>query len=82
MMLKCKEAAVLISQDMDRDIAFRDLLKLRVHLVICGVCRRLKTQLMVQSEAAEMANEQDSLPEDEENVEVDLKPDQIERVLQ
>ena len=76
-MIKCKEAAVLISQDIDREISFGDRIKLRVHLVICSVCRRLREQLLVQQEAAEMANDQ-SYPQVPQAL--SMRPESRERI--
>ena len=44
MMLSCKESARLLSQRMDRDLAFGERLALRVHLAICKGCRNADAQ--------------------------------------
>jgi len=45
MMLTCKETSRLISQGLDRRLAFGERLALRVHLAICKGCRNMETQL-------------------------------------
>jgi len=44
MMLSCKESARLLSQRMDRDLAFGERVALRVHLAICRGCRNAGAQ--------------------------------------
>jgi len=44
-MLTCKEATRLISESLDRDLPFRRRLGLRIHLVLCRLCRRYARQL-------------------------------------
>jgi len=44
MMLSCKESARLLSQGLDRDLAFGERIALRVHLAICNGCRNADAQ--------------------------------------
>jgi predicted anti-sigma-YlaC factor YlaD len=44
MMLTCKEAARLISEGLDRDLAVADRARLRVHLALCTACTRVTRQ--------------------------------------
>jgi hypothetical protein len=44
MLLSCKETARLLSQGLDRDLAFGERLALRVHLAICKGCRNVDRQ--------------------------------------
>lgn len=39
MMMSCKEAAQLMSQDLDRKLSLVERLGLQLHLVICQGCR-------------------------------------------
>ena len=43
--LKCKEAAQLASQRMDRSLSFGERVSLRVHLAICDGCTNCGRQL-------------------------------------
>jgi predicted anti-sigma-YlaC factor YlaD len=45
MMLSCKEAARLLSQDLDRKLGFGERVTLRVHLAICDGCTNFKSQV-------------------------------------
>ncbi|MEZ0232950.1 MAG: zf-HC2 domain-containing protein [Methylophilaceae bacterium] len=44
-MLSCKQASQLISQSLDRRLNMRERINLRMHLMICDVCRRFTRQL-------------------------------------
>jgi hypothetical protein len=43
--ISCKETTRLVSQGLDRELAFGERVALRVHLVICLGCRRAKRQM-------------------------------------
>ena len=43
--LKCRDAARLSSQEMDRDLPFGERVSLRVHLAICDGCANFSKQL-------------------------------------
>lgn len=43
--LKCRDAARLSSQEMDRDLSFGERVSLRVHLAICDGCTNFSKQL-------------------------------------
>jgi hypothetical protein len=44
-MLTCKEASRLVSHRQDRPLSFRERWKLRIHLWMCGNCRRFERQI-------------------------------------
>lgn len=44
-MLTCRETTRLVSQGLDRDLAFGERVALRVHFAICMGCRRTNRQL-------------------------------------
>ena len=44
MLLSCKESARLLSQGMDRELAFGERVMLRLHLAICDGCRNVSGQ--------------------------------------
>jgi predicted anti-sigma-YlaC factor YlaD len=44
MLLSCKKTARLLSQRMDRDLAFGERVALRLHLAICDGCRNVSDQ--------------------------------------
>jgi hypothetical protein len=44
LLLSCKEASRLISEELDRDLGVAELASLRVHLAICVACTRVTRQ--------------------------------------
>ncbi len=44
-MLSCRDVAVLLSKDADRELSRGEWLRLKGHLLICSSCRRIKRQL-------------------------------------
>lgn len=44
-LLTCKETTHLVSQGLDRDLAFGERVALRLHLAICLGCRRAGAQM-------------------------------------
>ncbi len=44
-MLTCREAAVLVSANQDRELRWPERLQLRLHLVICAMCRRYAREI-------------------------------------
>jgi hypothetical protein len=44
-MLNCKEASRLVSESLDRRLAWRERLGVRLHLLICAMCTRFKNQV-------------------------------------
>jgi hypothetical protein len=50
--LTCKEASHLISQGLDRDLDLTQRATLRLHLLICTACTRVKAQLAFLHRAA------------------------------
>lgn len=44
-MLTCKQASQLISQSLDQPLSLPQRLQLKVHLFLCGACRRFRQQL-------------------------------------
>ena len=44
-MLSCRETTRLVSQGLDRELAFGERVALRVHLAICLGCRRASRQM-------------------------------------
>jgi hypothetical protein len=44
-MLTCKEVTRLVSQGMDRDLAFPERAALQLHLVACRGCNSVKEQM-------------------------------------
>jgi hypothetical protein len=43
--LSCKETTRLVSQGLDRELAFGERVALRLHLAICLGCRRAGSQM-------------------------------------
>ena len=44
-LLSCKETTRLVSQGLDRELAFGERVALRVHFAICLGCRRTSRQM-------------------------------------
>jgi hypothetical protein len=44
-MLTCKDASHLVSHGQDRPLSFRERWGLRIHLWMCGNCRRFERQV-------------------------------------
>lgn len=44
-LLTCKETTRLVSQGLDRELAFGERVALRLHLAICLGCRRANAQM-------------------------------------
>lgn len=44
-MLSCRETTRLVSQRLDRELAFGERVALRLHLAICLGCRRAQRQM-------------------------------------
>ena len=50
-MPNCREVTRLVSEGLDRELPFLSRLSLRLHLVMCGGCRRFARQLRFLHEA-------------------------------
>jgi hypothetical protein len=50
-MISCRETTRLVSQGLDRELAFGERVALRMHLVICLGCRRAGRQMAFLREA-------------------------------
>lgn len=44
-MLDCKDTSALVSRSMDESLSWRQRMAVRVHLVMCGACRRFAAQM-------------------------------------
>jgi predicted anti-sigma-YlaC factor YlaD len=60
MLLSCKKTARLLSQGMDRELAFGERVMLRLHLVICDGCRNASAQFKFLREAVHRLAESDA----------------------
>jgi hypothetical protein len=45
LMLTCKEAHRLVSEDLDRDLPLGERLRVRMHLLACTSCSRFRDQM-------------------------------------
>ena len=50
-MLSCKQASQLLSQSLDRRLSWRERMGLRLHLMVCDVCRRFGRQIAIMRRA-------------------------------
>ena len=45
MTISCKEVTRLVSQGLDRDLGFKEQVRLRAHFVICRGCRSVNERM-------------------------------------
>ncbi|MGH8737521.1 MAG: zf-HC2 domain-containing protein [Burkholderiales bacterium] len=57
MMRPCSEVARLVSQGLDRELAFGERVALRVHFAICTGCRNFERQMKLLREAVQQLGE-------------------------
>jgi hypothetical protein len=50
LMPSCKETAALISENMDRRLPWRKRFSIRIHVMMCSLCRRYEKQLRLLRE--------------------------------
>lgn len=51
-MLSCKEVARLISESLDRKLAWHERVQLRIHLLLCSSCSSFRKQMQFLRRAA------------------------------
>jgi hypothetical protein len=51
-MLNCKQASRLVSESLDRRLSWRERWSMHLHLLICDMCTRFKTQMEFLQRAA------------------------------
>ncbi|HHJ39477.1 MAG: hypothetical protein AXA67_09185 [Methylothermaceae bacteria B42] len=61
-MLSCKEATELVSKSMDTQLPWRERLALRLHLALCGMCRKYRMQLRMMQKVIQKSSAEDWLP--------------------
>ena len=57
-LLSCRETTRLVSQGLDRELAFGERVALRVHFAICLGCRRASRQMHFLRRAVQQLPEQ------------------------
>ena len=67
-----------VSESMDRTLPFHSRLLIRIHLLMCKYCSRIKDQLFILRHASRFRG----LPEDETNRTDCLSKDACERIKQ
>jgi len=60
--LSCKEVTRLVSQGLDRQLAFGERVALRVHFTICSGCRNVNRQLAFLRRAVKKLSEGGDAP--------------------
>lgn len=53
-MLSCKEVSQLVSESLDRKLSLRQRLLVRIHLMMCGLCRRFRKQMFFLREKTKL----------------------------
>ena len=76
-MLSCKGASQLISQSIDRALTRRERLALRLHLLICDVCKRFNRQLLVISNTVKSMRQRT-----ESDPSIQIPPEARERIAE
>ncbi|TXT24821.1 MAG: hypothetical protein FD134_1356 [Gallionellaceae bacterium] len=59
-MLNCKQAAMLMSQGMDRELGMMQKMGLRFHLLMCGGCRNFGKQVEFLRQSCRKFTQQDN----------------------
>jgi predicted anti-sigma-YlaC factor YlaD len=59
-MLNCKQAAALMSQEMDKELGLTQKMGLRFHLMMCSGCRNLNKQMEFLRQSCRKFPSQDS----------------------
>ena len=75
-MFSCKDISVKVSESMDRTLPFHHRIMIRIHLLMCKYCSRLKDQLIILRLAARI----EDLPTDETDRSPGLTEDASERI--
>jgi hypothetical protein len=44
-MLTCKEASYLASKQLDKNLSWREILSFKLHIMMCGLCRRYASEI-------------------------------------
>ena len=66
-MLKCKEAAEMASDYIDKQLGWKDSFSMRAHLLMCVQCRRFVNHLLSAIGLARRARRQTASPAEVEN---------------
>jgi hypothetical protein len=77
LMPSCKETAALISENMDRPLPWRKRFSIRIHVMMCSLCRRYEKQLRLLRKGARHYAEPD-----ENTIAESLSPQARERLKQ
>ena len=64
-MTSCKYAALLLSRALETPLTWRERLSLRVHLAICGMCRRFRRQIDALQQAMKRSSASEERLSDE-----------------
>jgi predicted anti-sigma-YlaC factor YlaD len=65
-MHSCRRVAALLSQSLDEPLGRLDLLRMRVHLSLCGNCRNVEQQMLEMKALSAELFSSDDLPEGDE----------------
>ena len=63
MILSCKEVSLLLSRSCDQRLTWRERLAVRLHLLYCQGCARLKQQLKFLRAAGQRLAQQEAMPD-------------------
>jgi len=77
--LRCEQSARLRSDQLERRLSFSERLALRVHIWICGYCRRFERQIEFLSQASRQMGQ--SFSEGSVSESAKLSPEARQRIL-
>lgn len=59
-MINCKDVAALVSEGLDRPLSFWDKVNIKIHLMMCPPCHRVRAQLSSIREACRWIPDNDT----------------------
>ncbi len=78
LLFRCRDVTQLVSASLDRELPLQQRLRLRLHFLICVLCRRYHNQVHFIHEA--LRNHPDRLTEPEGGATVSLSPESRDRI--
>ena len=79
-MMNCREVSRLVAEGADRDLRFYEQMRVRIHLVMCYMCRRFTRQLALIRRVSRAAGADSLLADGSVLQSVTLSPDAKSRL--